>query len=128
MGVFGSGQYVAQGHVKCEVIVYLYDSRVKRPWTFSVFSHVCQLVPPPHEALVEEKRAILTVEAADRRAGGYTRIFPCKESYKYRSLFEEPRHLNDVLGDYFANGKRSPHKGLRNGNDDRGDRAFSYKY
>ena len=87
--------------------------------------------PPPSRLegyTVEEKRAILTVEAADRRAGGYTRIFPCKESYKYRSLFEEPRHLNDVLGDYFANGKRSPHKGLRNGNDDRGDRAFSYKY
>ena len=77
----------------------------------------------------EEKRAILSIEAQDRRSNGYTRIFPCEHSYKYRSFFQDPRHLNDVVGDYFSQGKRSPHQ-KRTRLQEREDRekAFGYNY
>ena len=77
----------------------------------------------------DEKRAILTVEAQDRRSNGYTRIFPSENSHKYRPFFEEPRHLNDVVGDYFSQGKRSPHrKRTRLQEKEDRERTFGYRY
>jgi tubulin polyglutamylase TTLL5 len=77
----------------------------------------------------EEKRAILSIEAQDKRSNGYTRIFPSEHSHKYRSFFQEPRHLNDVVGDYFSQGKRSPHqKRTRMQEKEDREKAFGYHY
>ena len=77
----------------------------------------------------EEKRAILSIEAQDKRSNGYTRIFPSEHSYKYRSFFQEPRHLNDVVGEYFSQGKRSPHqKRTRMQEKEDREKTFGYHY
>ena len=51
---------------------------------------------------MEAKRSILSIEAADKRCGGFTRVFPNEDALKYRNLFEEPTPINDCVGEYFA--------------------------